>query len=87
MRKEHFLNINFWDTYAFKLYTDCFTTIPSYTSTKVNFLVKFIFLYSAYMATSAFIVLIFWFRVRDPANAVFVANWIMKYVHRMVIKE
>jgi len=57
--------------------------ILSYTSTKVNFLVKFIFLYSAYMATSAFIVLIFWFRVRDPANAVFVANWIMKYVHRM----
>jgi len=59
------------------------TLLLSFKSSKVSYLLKFIYLYSAYTAVSLFVVLFFFLRPRNPKNAVIVAK-IMKYVHKLV---
>jgi len=59
------------------------TLLLSFKFSKVSYLLKFIYLYSAYTAVSLFVVLFFFLRPRNPKNAVIVAK-IMKYVHKLV---
>lgn len=59
------------------------TLLLSFKSSKVSYLLKFIYLYSAYTGVSLFVVLFFFLRPRNPKNAVIVAK-IMKYVHKLV---
>jgi len=59
------------------------TLLLSFKSSKVSYLLKFIYLYSAYTGVSLFVVLFFFLRPRNPKNAVIVAKF-MKYVHKLV---
>ena len=59
------------------------SSVFSFKFSKVSYLLKFIYLYSAYTAVSLFVVLFFFLRPRNPKNAVIVAK-IMKYVHKLV---
>jgi len=64
---------------AFLLLTFIFSLISS----KLRYLLKFIYLYSAYTIVSLFVVLFFLLRPRNPKNAVIVAK-VMKYIHKLV---
>ena len=55
----------------------------SLVSSKLRYLLKFIYLYSAYTVVSLFVVLFFLLRPRNPKNAVIVAK-VMKYIHKLV---
>jgi len=57
--------------------------ILSYTSSKVSFLIKFIYLYSAYIGVSFIICFCCFFRMRHPKNGVFGAK-ILHYVHKLI---